>query len=426
MRFSFCDCEIDLDRETLTIAGEDRHLEPQVFRLLAHLVRNPSRLVTQDELVEVVWDGRIVSDATIHARIAAARRAVGDDGKRQAIIATVARRGVRFLAPVTGPQTDPHSDAGADPEARPGHPLPNPSPGAITGAAPHAITGDQGIRFCRSRDGTRLAWTASGKGPPVLRAGHWLTHLEHDRASPLWRPIIEAFGAFSTFVRYDARGNGLSQRAVDDLSVERMADDLLAVADAAGLDRFVIYATSQGVPVALTVAARDPQRIRGLVLHGGFARGRRVRSEAARAEGEAYVTLMRQGWGAEGSQFLQAFASIFIPDGSLEQLHALAALQRVATDGDMAVRLRLAFDTIDVSALLPRIEVPTFVVHARNDGVHPLSEGMGLASEIAGARFRVLESRNHVLVPHEPAWDAFYADVRAFLSELNQSARHGG
>ncbi|WMS45267.1 alpha/beta fold hydrolase (plasmid) [Acuticoccus sp. MNP-M23] len=397
MRYVFHDCEIDLDRETLTVSGENRHVEPQVFQLLVHLVRNPDRLVSRDELVDVVWDGRIVSDAAIHARIAAARRAVGDDGKRQAVIGTVARRGIRFIGQVAAHEAEPP-----------------PRPAKTSGT----IAGDRGIRFCQSGDGTRIAWTASGEGPPVLRAGHWLTHLEHDRSSPLWRPIIDAFGAFSTLVRYDARGNGLSQRAVDDLSVETLASDLLTVADAAGLDRFIVYGTSQGAPVALTFAARHPERVRGLVLHGGFARGRFVRSAEARAEGAAYVTLMRQGWGTEGSQFLQAFASIFVPDGSLEQLHSLAALQRIATDSEMAVRLRSAFDAIDVSALLPRIEVPTLVVHARNDGVHPLSESLTLASEIPNARILVLESRDHVLVPQEPAWGTFFADARRFIVEL--------
>lgn len=398
MRYVFHDCEIDLDRETLTVSGQKRHVEPQVFQLLVHLVRNPDRLVSRDELVDVVWRGRIVSDAAIHARIATARRAVGDDGKRQVVIVTVARRGIRFVAPVASHEAE---------ELPPGPPN-----------TPGTIAGDRGIRFCHSGDGTRIAWTASGEGPPVVRAGHWLTHLEHDSSSPLWRPILSTFGEFSTFVRYDARGNGLSQRTVEDLSVETLASDLLAVADAAGLDRFIVYGTSQGAPVALTFAARHPERIRGLVLHGGFARGRCVRSAEARAEGEAYVTLMRQGWGTEGSQFLQAFASIFVPDGSLEQLHSLAALQRIATDSEMAVRLRSAFDAIDVSALLPRIDVPTLVVHARNDGVHPLSESLTLASEIPNACMLVLESRDHVLVPNEPAWGRFFVDVRRFIAEL--------
>lgn len=399
MRLKFLDCEIDLNRQSFARAGAPRHLEPQVFDLLAFLAQASGRLVSRDELVDAVWAGRIVSEATIHARIAAARRAVGDDGRRQAVIATVARRGIRFVPPV---------ERIADTPAPPPVAVPAPAP-----APPPA--GSAAVRLCRSRDGTRLAFATTGDGPPVVRAGHWLTHLEHDLGSPLWRPVIDAFSEFSTFVRYDARGNGLSDRDTDDLSLATLADDLLAVADAAGLDRFVVYGTSQGVPIALTVAERHPERVRALVLHGGFSRGRTVRSVESKAAGEAYVTLMRQGWAAEGSQFLQAFASIFIPDGSPEQVRSLTELQRIATDVAMAVRLRQAFDAMDVTALLPSIRVPTLVLHARNDGVHPLSESIGLAAEIAEARLVVLDSRNHVLVPHEPAWPVFYAELRRFL-----------
>ncbi|XWN33035.1 MAG: alpha/beta fold hydrolase [Devosia sp.] len=398
MRLRFLDCELDLERQTFCVSGERRHLEPQVFALLAHLANHPDTLVTRDDLVETVWQGRIVSDAAIHARIAAARKAVGDDGKRQSVIETVSRRGLRFLAPVTRESLD----------------APLPHEPAMERAAP-----EPAIRFCRSQDGTRIAWSASGEGVPIVRAGHWLTHLEHDRASPIWRPLIDAFSSFSTFVRYDARGNGLSERTVADLSVEALASDILAVADAAGLDRFTLYATSQGVPVALAFAAAHPERVAGLILHGGFARGRGIRSAEAKEVADAYVTLMRQGWGAEGSQFLQAFASIFVPDGTVEQIRSLTELQRIATDADMAVRLRQAFDTMDASHLLPKITAPTLVLHARNDGVHPLSEGVELASTIEDAQLVVLESRNHVLVPHEPAWSIFFSKVRQFAEALS-------
>ncbi len=222
-------------------------------------------------------------------------------------------------------------------------------------------------------------------------------------------------------MRYDARGNGLSQRDVDDLSVDALVLDLVAVADAAELDRFTIYATSQGVPVALAFAARYPDRVRGLILHGGFVRGRRVRSADAHAASEAYETLMRQGWGAEGSQFLQAFASIFVPDGSTEQIRSLTEMQRISADADTAVRLRRAFDMIDVADRLPRIQAPTLVIHARNDGVHPLSESLLLAAEIPDARLIVLESRNHVLIESEPAWSAFFDEVRRFVDDTEAS-----
>jgi len=408
MRLRFLDCEIDTARHTLAIDGKAVHVEPQVFDLIVLLAQNPGRLVTRDELVERIWQGRVVATATVDARVAAARKVIGDDGRDQRVIRTVARRGVRFV-----PNVECVPDHGGEPSApRSCASLANAASGSACGGG--RASRSSGIRFTRAADGTRLGFAASGTGPPLLRAGHWLTHLEHDRQSPIWRPVIEAFGSFSTFVRYDQRGNGLSDRGVADLSLTHFVSDLEAVADAAGLERFSIYATSQGGPIALRFAADHPQRVKALVLHGGFVRGRLVRSPEARAEAEAYMTLMRTGWGAEGSQFLQAFASIYVPDGTTDQIRSLVDLQRISVTAETAVALRRAFDEIDVEDVLPRVEAPALVVHSRNDAVHPLSESL----LIADARLLVLESRDHVLVEHEPAWPLFFAEIEGFLCEV--------
>lgn len=169
------------------------------------------------------------------------------------------------------------------------------------------------------------------------------------------------------------------------------------------------------MPVAIAFAAANPERVDRLILHGGFHHGRLRRSDSARAEAEAYLTLMRHGWAAEGSQFLQAFASIFIPDGTQEQIRSLTELQRISTDAPMAIRLRRAFDELSVTDLLPRVRAPTLVVHARNDGVHPLSQSIEIAATIPGAALVVLESRDHVLAEHEPAWAEFFGEVARFL-----------
>lgn len=275
------------------------------------------------------------------------------------------------------------------------------------------------MRCCRSADGTRLAYGLSGAGPPLLRAGHWLTHLEHDWHSPIWRPFLEALGRCASVVRYDQRGTGLSERTVEAFDLDIFVADLAAVADAAGLERFPIYATSQGVPVALEYAAHHPKRMSGLILHGGFARGWLLRSAAERAQGEAYITLMRHGWAAEGSQFLQAFASIFILDGTPEQIRSLVELQRISTGVETAVRLRRAFDSLDVTHRLAAVAAPALVIHGRNDGVHPLAQSMEIAATLPNAELLVLETRNHVLPTHDPAWPAFLAAVQRFLGGLS-------
>ncbi|CAN5881887.1 alpha/beta fold hydrolase [soil metagenome] len=399
MRYTFFDCEIDTDTQEVRSAGIPTRVEPQVFDLLRHLAENPNRVISRDELIETVWCGRIVSESAISSRINAARKAIGDDGTRQAAIKTISRRGIRLTAPVQrhvqAPAMEISDRLDREPTATPDH--------------------IQTVRFSRAADGTKIAFARFGSGPPLVRVGHWMTHLEHDWHSPIWRPFLGELGNSFTVLRYDQRGNGLSDRDPEDLSLPAFVGDLEAVIDAAGLDRFAIYASSQGVPVALDYASRHADRLTCLVLHGGFFKGRLLRSAAEREEGEAYLALMRHGWAAEGSQFLQAFASIFVPDGTTEQLRSLVELQKITVAREMAVQLRQTFDGFDVSDRLGAVKVATLVLHARNDGVHPLHHGLEMAAALPNAEFVVLESRNHVFVQHEPAWAEFFTTVRRFV-----------
>ncbi len=401
MRYRFHGCELDTETHEFRAGGDVRRLEPQVFDLLHCLVENPGRMVSRDQLIERVWDGRIVSEATISARINAARKSVGDDGTRQAVIQTVPRRGFRLIAEVqTGEE-----------QGVPTAPLGEPS-------ATH-----QKVRFCFAPDGTRIAFAISGEGPPLMRAGHWLTHLEHDWHSPIWRPLLDELGKTFTVIRYDQRGNGLSDRDFERDTLDAFADDLAAVADAAGLERFPIYATSQGVPTAIEFATRSPGRVTELILHGGYHKGRLLRESADREQAEAYLALMRHGWGAEGSQFLQAFASFYIPDGTPEQIRSLVELQKITTTAETAVRLRRAFDSFEVTDRLAAIKVPALVIHARNDGIHPLQQGIEMASMLPDAELEVLDTRNHNISPHDPAWGPFFEAMRRFLGVPSERRR---
>ncbi|HEV7328842.1 MAG TPA: alpha/beta fold hydrolase [Bosea sp. (in: a-proteobacteria)] len=393
MRYRFGAFELVPETRELLAAGQPRAIEPQVFDLLHYLVCERERVVSQDDLIAAVWHGRIVSDSAISARISAARAAIDDGGKRQDWIRTVARRGFRFIGQVE--QVD-----AAQQVAKPA-----PSP-----EMPH-----QRVAFCRSRDGTRIAYATSGAGYPMVKAGHWLTHLEHDWHSPLWQPLLCQLGQRFSLMRYDQRGNGLSDWSVADFSLERFVEDLEAAVDAAGLARFVLYGTSQGVPIALAYARRHPDRLSHLVLHGGFVKGRLVRSGADREQGLALLTLIRHGWGKANSPFLKAFATLFIPDGSREQIESLADLQRLTTSADNAAALRWAIDHFDVSDLLAVVAVPTLVIHANDDGVQPLDQGRELAAQIPGAEFLLLESRNHVIVPEEPAWPVLFDGIERFI-----------
>jgi len=388
MRYRFGPYELTPDRRELLSAGQPAAIEPQVFDLLLHLVTERERIVSQDDLIAAVWNGRIVSDSAINARISAA---LGDDGARQEWIKTIRGRGFRFVGPVEA--IADAADAGPAPE-------------------PHRVA------FRRSADGTRIAYATSGSGYPLVKAGNWLTHLDHDAQSPLWRPFLDRLNRRFQLVRYDQRGNGLSDWDARDFSLDRFVEDLEAVVDAAGVARFALYGASQGAPIAIAYAARHPERVSHLILHGGYEKGRLVREAAPdREQGEAILTLIRHGWGRRGSAFIDAFAAMFIPDGDREQIESLADLQRLTTSPENAAALRAAVDRFDVSGVIESVAAPTLVLHARSDSIHPLEQGRQIASRIANAEFVMLESRNHVILPQETAWTALFGAIERFVPE---------
>ncbi|MFZ5550630.1 MAG: alpha/beta fold hydrolase [Pseudomonadota bacterium] len=273
------------------------------------------------------------------------------------------------------------------------------------------------IRFATSPDGVRLAYAAEGQGPTVVKAANWLSHIEFDADSPVWRHWLRDWSASHRLVRYDERGCGLSDRAPRDLSFESWVTDLETVVDALALPRFTLLGVSQGGAVALAYAARHPERVSQLVLYGAYARGRLVRdrSAAAREEAALMQQLVRLGWGRENEAFRALFTAQFIPGGTSEQLRWFNELQRRSATPDDACRFLDEFSRLDVTALAPQVRCPTLVLHAREDQRVPFDEGRLLAGLIPNARFVPLESRNHVLLD-EPAWAAFMVAVRDFLA----------
>jgi pimeloyl-ACP methyl ester carboxylesterase/DNA-binding CsgD family transcriptional regulator len=275
----------------------------------------------------------------------------------------------------------------------------------------------QEIRFCRSPDGTRLAYAVHGRGAPLVRTATWLTHLEFDWESPLWRHWLEGLADGRLVLRYDERGCGLSDRDADDVSLDARLADLKAVIDAAGFERVALLGISQGGPVAVAFAARYPERISHLVLFATFARGRLMRdtSSSDREQAELMSSLIRMGWGQGLPAFRRLFTTLFIPEASPEQMEWFDELQRVTADPQTAARIRHARNHDDVSDDATRVACPTLVIHAREDALVPFAEGRLLATLIPGARFVALESRNHILLEDEPAWTQFQSELRSFL-----------
>ena len=269
------------------------------------------------------------------------------------------------------------------------------------------------MRFCTASDGVRLAYAVHGSGPPLVRVATWLSHLEFDWESPVWRHWVQRLGERHTVLRYDERGCGLSDSNIGDPSVEVWVGDLETVIDAVGLERFALLGVSQGAAIAVAYAARHPDRVSSLVLYGGYARGRRFRGQDE--EEDAIVGAIRAGWKAPNPAFRRVFGALFLPHGTPEQMAWYEDLLWRTTTAEAAAGLFRARGGLNVCDLAPQVRARTLVMHAGDDRVVPVEEGRLLATLIPDAHFVLLESANHILLEHEPAWDVFLSEIGAFL-----------
>lgn len=300
-------------------------------------------------------------------------------------------------------------------EALSSHP---PASGLVVVAPESETRLEQEIRFCTTSDGVRIAYASVGEGPPLIKAANWLNHLEYDWDSPIWRHVFRGLAADRRLIRYDARGNGLSDWDVEDISFEAFVRDLESVVQAAGVDRFPLLGISQGCAISIEYVIRNPGRVTHLILHGGYAAGWRTWGDAAEiARREALQTLILHGWGQDNPAFRQVFTSGFIPDGTPEQVRWMNELMRVSTSPENAVRLQEAVGKVDIRNRLSMVQAPTLVLHSRNDGRVSYRRGLELAHGIPNARLVTLESNNHLLLEHEAEFPRFLETIRAFLNE---------
>ena len=275
----------------------------------------------------------------------------------------------------------------------------------------------QQIRFCRSSDGATIAYASSGIGPTMIKAANWVTHLDFDWQSPIWKPWLDALSRHHTLIRYDARGCGLSDQTDIVFSFEKYIEDLEAVADAASPEPFVLFGFAGGGATAVAYAARHPERVSHLVLYGSFIRGRfaRCKTPEQLAEEEMLLQLIEVGWGKDDPSFRQLFVNQFIPGGSAEQFRSFNETMRVSATPENATSLMRAWFQSDVSTLAPLVRCPTLVLHPRNAIRVPFEEGRALAGLIPGARFVPLDSRNLILLANESAWAPLLSELDAFL-----------
>lgn len=280
-----------------------------------------------------------------------------------------------------------------------------------------ALQATQRVRFCRSADGTRIAYAVHGQGPPVLLDSCWLSHLEYDWQSPIWRHYLVALGRVATVVRFDERGHGMSDRQVTDFELEPRIQDLSAVADHAGLDRFALVAMAQGGPVALHYTHRHPERVTRLVCASTYAApSQHVTQDDLELE-EAFGAMIRAGWDRKDPLFRRVFTTMMIPDATEEMMVWLDDLHQRAASARTAFDSRIARSRADASGVLGEISAPTLVIHSRHERMNAFEHGRSLAAAIPDARLVSLDSRNHILLENEPAWQVFVREVTAFLAE---------
>jgi len=368
-------------------------LRLKVFDTLRVLVENAGQLVTKQELLDAIWPETTVEENNLNHNVSVLRKALGEKATGQQYIETVPRVGYRFAATV-----EP-----AEPRAQ--------------AAVASAEKARQDIRFCATRDGVRLAYATIGSGPPLVKASNWLTHLDLEWGSPIWRHWWSALSLHHRVLRYDERGNGMSQRDVPDVSFDTWVNDLETVVDAAGLDRFPLLGISRGGPIAIAYAVKHPERVSHLVLYGAFAAGLNHVGKPHELEGRrALVSLMRLGWGLNNPAFCKLFTCRFIPEATPEHEQWFDELQRVSTSPANAARLMEVDDDIDVRPLLSRVTTPTLVIHCDRDRVVRADKGRDIAAAIPNSRYVSLPGANHLMLEEEPAWPMFLEELGLFLN----------
>lgn len=406
MLFRFEAIEVDTDVYELRNGGVRVPVEPQVFEVLTYLLTHRDRLVARTEILDAVWGDRFVSDSALASRVKAARAAIGDDGRSQRLIRTVHGRGLQFIGDVT-------------------------ATASAAASALDVLTDDtelhQTIRFCSAPDGVQLAVAtvdaassaSSSDRLPLIKAPNWLTHVEKDWQSPVWAHWLTEFARRSMFVRYDARGGGLSDR---DLQGSRLDDldtwttDLETVVDSVDVDRFDLLGVSQGAAPAMAYAVRHPERVAHLILYGAYSRGARQRGQELLDEANLVVDLIRNGWGGRNPAFRSFFTSTFMPEATSEQMRWFNELQLHTASTENALLLETAFYDRDFAELARQVPVPTLVLHCRDDLATPYAEGRRLAGLIPDAEFVTLESPNHILIVDEPAWPDFLSHFDQFVT----------
>lgn len=372
-------------------------LTGKAFETLRVLLERHGTLVSKQDLMSAVWPSTQVEENNLDRNISMLRKALGAQDSGEDFIETVPRLGYRFSAPVVERSSERQNRRATDREP--------------------SMPARQEIRFCITPDKVRLAYATVGSGHPIVRVANCFNHLDFEWGSPIWRHWVRDLASGYSLLRYDGRGNGLSERNVGEFSLDAWVHDLETVVDAAGLERFAVMGHSQGSSVAIAYAVQHPERVSHLILCGAYARGacHRESTEVLEAR-RALEKLVELNFGESNPSFFQLVTSFYIPEGPCsDEQEWFKKLQLISVSSGNLVQFMRACDEINIRSLLPQVKVPTIVFHSHGDRVAPFEEGQIVATEIAGARFVPLDSGNHFLLAEEPAWKTFREELAAFL-----------
>lgn len=438
MNYRFGDWTVEPARNRVCGAGREVSLEPLSMDMLRHLLERPGRTVSADELLDAVWGRKVVEANAIHQRIGQIRRALGDDPARPRYIETIRKRGYRTLAAVERLE----SDAGTAEPVSSGrlHSVRWRLLAAVAGTVvgtllvvtyrntlmlalilnvPALFFGEpieQHLGFTAAADGTRIAYATSGAGPPIVYVLTIGTHLENGQSSPFYDNdrLLAMSSRDHLFVRYDGRGSGLSDRDLEDYSLEARVSDLAAVVDALALERFGLLAVSAGGPPAIVYAVRHPERVSRLVLAGTVASYDWM-SEPDRQRFEQSFDLYEVAW--QRPEVSNMWADLLLAPGgdALDRRFLGEMLRRAGRGPDVAAFMRASMN-LDVREEARRLQVPTLVVHARDDQAVPFAAGREMAALIPGAKLEVVKG-GHM------ASSASRADVRRRVLAFLESGR---
>lgn len=397
--YEFGPFRLEPNEHRLTREGRSIPLTGKAFDTLRVLLERDGKLVSKQELMDAVWPDARVEENNLDRNISALRKTLGNQSGGKAYIETVPRAGYRFIAPVTA--ISPHAMNRRATDREPALPV------------------RQEIRFCITPDRIRLAYATVGTGHPIVRVANCFNHLDFEWGSPIWRHWVRDLARGHSILRYDGRGNGLSERNVDDFSLDAWVQDLETVVDAAGLEKFAVMGHSQGSAVAIAYAVRHPERVSHLILCGSYSRGACYRESTDVLEARrALEKLVELNFGESNPSFFQLVTSFYIPEGATpEEQEWFKDLQLISVSSKNLVQFMRACDDINVRSLLPQVSVPTIVFHSHGDRVAPPEEGQIVATEIPNATFVPLASGNHLLLAEEPAWKIFREELASFLNE---------